>query len=241
MTSRKKRIDGISRKKIFDKSEHLHFKNVRCNRCGLKKKLDRKTVLLQEINHRVKNNLQILSSILSLQLSEISDATSASKINDCITRIKTMAILHDRLHSSDNYEMIEFNDFIGSIITDLYNTFDIDYDRIKYRIETDRILLDADLAIPCGLIINELMTNSFKYAFPDGKDGEILISFMKDEDYKLRIKDNGIGYDENRDILTSGTFGIDIIKSLVHQLDGDIIIRTNRGFETFITFPCGPS
>ena len=219
----------------------LNFRNIKriqpfhpsCRKCRIKKILDRKNLILQEVNHRIKNNLQILSSILNMQIDEIDDLHSIDKLNDCVSRIKTIALLHEKLNSSNNYEKIDLNDFIISIIVDLYSTFNVSYERIKFKLEVEHVFIDTELAIPCGLILNELITNSFKYAFPDERSGHIFISFKKDNGYMLMIKDDGIGMNGS----SQSSLGLSIIKSLTEQINGKITTRNVDGVETIISFP----
>ena len=200
--------------------------------------LKEKEVLLKEIHHRVKNNLQIISSLLSLQSDQAGDNRYTERLRDSQNRIKSMAFIHEKLYCSSNLAAIDFNSYIFSLVVNLFRSYGINMDRVKYVIDIEDTDLDIDTAMPCGLIINELVSNSLKYAFPDGRNGTIYVSMKQlDSSYVITVKDDGIGLPENVNEKISGSLGLSLVDMLVIQLNGTMKYRTHEGTEFVITFP----
>jgi PAS domain S-box-containing protein len=204
----------------------------------VKKSLGEKDVLLQEVHHRVKNNLQIMSSLVKLQSQHIKDPATREILKESENRIRSMAIVHTKLYNSRDYESIDFGDYVRSLTESFYTTYGMRLNRIRIDIEIRDIILNIDTAIPCGLIINELVSNAIKHAFPDIKDGKITISLLanKDHSYTMQVKDNGIGLPAGFDPRTSKTLGIELVTLLTNQLNGKLEYNTNGGTEFIITF-----
>jgi PAS domain S-box-containing protein len=204
----------------------------------IKASLQEKELLLQEIHHRVKNNLQIMSSLLRLQSSHFNDTSIKQIFKESENRIKAMAIIHNKLYTSSNYDKVDFTDYIRTLAQNLFLSYGTDSERINTNIELDNILLNIDTAIPCGLIINELLSNSLKYAFPGKKKGTILISMNSNGDnVTLTVKDDGIGFKKNVDINDSKTLGLKLVYLLSHQMDGQIETNSSsKGTEFRIKF-----
>jgi len=159
----------------------------------IKESLEEKEVLLQEIHHRVKNNLQIISSLLNLQTHYVEGEETINVLKDSQNRVKTMAIVHEKLYQSPNLKDINFKEYIEDLISVLFYSYGIESKNIKTLINLEDLKIDIDTAIPCGLIINELVTNSLKYAFPDGKGILKVELTSKSDNIKLRVADNGVG------------------------------------------------
>ncbi len=200
--------------------------------------LEEKVVLLREIHHRVKNNLQVISSLLNLQSGYIEDEKSKEIFIESQNRIRSMALIHEKLYQSKDFRKIKFSDYINSLIKDLFRTYNIDPDRIKLKTDIKDIYFEIDTAILCGLIINELISNSFKHAFPNGGNGEVYISLTqtKNYTYTLLVRDNGIGLPPDIDIHETETLGLQLISTLTEQLEGDIELNGNGCTEIKITF-----
>lgn len=200
----------------------------------LKKALMEKEALLREIHHRVKNNLQIIISLLNLQTTRIKDEKTRKLIQESQRRIKTMALIHEHLYQTETLARINIKDYIKKLIEDLtifYNT------KIKKELEIENIQLDIDTAVPLGLIINELATNSIKYAFPNGK-GTITIKLTtKNNKIELTVADNGIGLPESIDLKKTKTLGLKLVNILTKQLNGKINLKTKPGTKFKITIP----
>ena len=203
----------------------------------IKESLEEKEMLLKEIHHRVKNNLMIISSLLNLQSRYIKDKASQDIFKESQNRARSMALIHERLYQSTDLKRIDFGEYITSLSTELFHTYEADPGLIKLNINVEDILLDINTAIPLGLIVNELITNSLKHAFPDGMSGEIIVDFHPiDEHYQFTVKDNGIGFPEDLDYQNTESLGLQIVTSLTDQIDGEIQLDRNNGTEFKITF-----
>jgi PAS domain S-box-containing protein len=200
--------------------------------------LREKEVLLREIHHRVKNNMQIISSLLRLQSRSIEDEKMREIFNESQSRIRSMSLIHEKLYESKDFSRIDFSDYIGKMVTHLFVVYRMNPGDVHFKVEAKDIHLDITRAIPCGLIINELVSNALKYAFPAGKKGDLLIRMNKDESgkYHLLVKDTGIGLPPNFDIRTTETLGFQIVNDLVKQLDGTIELKRDEGTEFRIVF-----
>ncbi len=235
-------IDATRRLARIVNAEIIEHKKVeeglRDSEKRLRASLDKKEVLLKEIGHRVKNNLQIISSLLSLQSRDIQDELALRAFQVSQDRIRAMALVHEKLYQSDDLSRIDFGEYIKSLATDLGSSYGLSSRDIDLKIDVDNILLGVDTAIPCGVIVNELVANSLKHAFPGGRSGEIAISFRKvDGQYTMIFKDDGVGLPEDLDISHPSSLGLTIVKALTGQLGGTISLGRNGGCEVTITFP----
>jgi two-component sensor histidine kinase len=202
------------------------------------RELREKEVLLKEIHHRVKNNLQVISSLLSLQAAQIKDPLTLQLFRDSQNRVRSMALIHEKLYQSHDLARIDFKGYIQSLSSDLVRSFAAEARGVAFRLEVDAIELEIDQAIPCGLIINELVSNSLKYAFPEERKGEVHIQFSKDGDHQfhLTVGDDGIGIPESVDYQNTGSLGLQLVNSLVSQLGGTVELRRSGGTEFHISF-----
>ena len=157
-------------------------------------------MLLKEIHHRVKNNLMVISSLLNLQSRHIKDKAALDVFRESQNRADSMALIHERLYGSNDLKRIDFGDYISTLSTQLFHTYVTDPRRIKLKLNVENLMVDINTTVPLGLILNELVTNSIKYAFPEGKSGEIKIEFnKKDDEFILIVSDNGVGFPKNID------------------------------------------
>jgi len=196
-----------------------------------------KDFIIKEINHRVKNNMAVISSLLALQSKTVTDEKALAALKESQNRIRSMSLIHEDLYHSKNLSNINFSDYIKKLAYELFNLYNINADLINLKINIQNVLLGLDYAIPCGLIINELISNSLKYAFVDGKSGEIKIEFTSIENkYVLTFSDNGIGFREEIDFRNTGTMGMQLICTLVDQLDGNMQLLKGKGTVFKITF-----
>jgi PAS domain S-box-containing protein len=203
----------------------------------IKQSLKEKEVLLKEIHHRVKNNLQIISSLLNLQQNSIGGEEALEVFKESQNRIKSMALIHEKLYQSEDLTRIDFPEYIRSLVYHLFKSYAVDYSVIQPLINVEDILFDIDISIPCGLIINEIVSNSLKYAFPDGKKGKIEIDLHIEGDKNIiEISDNGIGIPEGLDIQNSDTLGLRLVNILVDQIDGKIELDNTNGTSIKIEF-----
>jgi PAS domain S-box-containing protein len=201
--------------------------------------LEEKEVLLKEIHHRVKNNLQVVSALIELQIQYMKDQNSINTLRDSQNRIRTMALIHETLYRSHDLSKVEFHAYIKKLVDALFETYSIEKNTITTIFNVDEILLDIDTAIHCGLIVNELVSNTFKHAFPDGRTGTITIGFHQSgPDYVLSYEDNGVGIPEGIDFNNTESLGLKLVSLLsTEQLDGTIQLIRDQGTKYSIVFP----
>ncbi len=203
----------------------------------IKKSLFEKEVLLKEVHHRVKNNLQIIGSLLNFQTKFIKDNDALEKFKISQNRIKSIALIHEKLYQTKNISRIEFSGYAKSLTQHIFDVFGTNTGKINTKINANNIFLSVDTAIPCGLIINELVTNSLKYAFPDEKSGEININLdYQNSKYILTIRDNGIGLGDKIDFNNKDTLGLQLVNTLIYQLNAEMSIDRSDGTSYCITF-----
>ena len=198
----------------------------------IKTSLKEKEILLQEIHHRVKNNMQIISSLLNLQSRHIKDKQSLELFKSSQNRVKSMALIHERLYQSKDFNKVDVADYVRGLTNHLFITFGVNKDIISLKVNIKNIFLNVDTAIPCGLIINEIVSNSLKHAFPDGKKGEIKISVhpLNKNEVELVVSDNGVGMPEEMDLKSTSSLGLNLVSMLVKdQLHGEIKLDKKGG------------
>ncbi|MEO8398392.1 MAG: histidine kinase dimerization/phosphoacceptor domain -containing protein [Ignavibacteriaceae bacterium] len=200
--------------------------------------LQEKVILLREIHHRVKNNLQVISSLLNLQSGYIQDKKALEIFRESQNRVRSMALIHEKLYQSNDLNRIDFPEYIKSLSRDLFRSYNLDSSKIKFVSDLADIKLEIDIAILCGLIVNELITNCFKHAFPNGKQGEVFVSIqeIKNKSYRLIVKDNGIGFPQNFDYRDTDTLGLQLVNTLTDQLGGKLSLHRNDYTEFKIEF-----
>jgi len=199
--------------------------------------LDQKDILLREIHHRVKNNLQLVSSLLTLQGRSITDEAALQAITDGKARVRSMALIHQDLYNKENLTGVDVPEYLKKLTKELVKTYALDASKVDLKMNVEVLQLDVDTIVPLGLIINELLTNSLKYAFPDGRDGTIEMDLVeRDGQLILRVQDDGIGVADN--IKKDNSFGTTLISSLCRQLKGQMEISTPNqgGMRTSLSF-----
>ena len=199
-----------------------------------KKKIDQqnkeKEVLLKEIHHRVKNNLQVISSLLKLQSRNVTDETTQEVLAEGQNRVRSMALIHQNLYKDDQITGIHMPTYISELCTELLENYSVQEKKVDLEIEVENINLDVDSVVPIGLIINELMTNSLKYAFDGIKNPLISVQMRKDqENLLLTVKDNGMGFDPES--VKKDSLGMKLIRSFAKRLQADYILKTDQGTE----------
>ncbi|QUH22652.1 PAS domain S-box protein [Methanobacterium alkalithermotolerans] len=203
----------------------------------LKKSLQEKEVLMKEIHHRVKNNLQIISSLLSLQTDYIENKTDLAIFKDSQCRAKSMALIHEKLYQSGLLKSINIKDYISALVNELIGTYSGEGKIINLEMDVDDILMDVDTAIPLGLILNEIITNSLKHAFVE-KEGEIKVHLKSsDNEIQVEVADNGVGIGEDIDWRNTDSLGLQLVNNLCRQIDGEIELDNTRGTCFKIRFP----
>ncbi len=211
------------------------YKKVTLQKVQISKALNEKDTLLREIHHRVKNNLQLVSSLLSLQSRHVEDPNALEVLNSGKSRIRSMALIHQDLYNRENLTGVSVKEYLEKLCKELISTYQIDTERIKLETEIDDLQLDVDTLVPLGLIINELLTNALKYAFPNNKGGLINVNLSEIKgQLQLAIKDDGIGIDKTKK--SDSSFGYKLINTLLHQLKGKLQQESNNGTQVFLTF-----
>ena len=196
----------------------------------LRAALQEKEVLLEEVHHRVKNNLQVITSLLGLQARSIKDPGTRVKFEESRYRIQAMAILHEILDESSSLAEIDFADYLRRLVKHLIKSYGA-AGRIRTQVHLDPVFCHRDIALPCGLIVTELLSNAFKYAFPGGRPGEIRLKLQRDTEGMIRllVADNGIGLPHGWRWETSQSLGLRLVRTLARQIEADIQIGKGSG------------
>ena len=235
----------VNARPIFEEDEYAgsfsvftDITDIKKSQHELEKSLAEKVVMLQEIHHRVKNNMQIIISLLHLQSMYIDDEEIVSRFKVIENRIRSMAIIHEKLYESENFVDIDFGEYIEELFRTLFNSTGLADEKIQCKLEIEPITLDLNQAVPCGLLCNELLTNIFKHAFPGDMTGTVRISMKKTKDgkNKLTIEDDGVGFTEKLEEAGQSSLGLQLIQDLVTQLGGTLSLNKNKGTSYTIIF-----
>jgi two-component sensor histidine kinase len=229
-----------------DKVEALFFSSVDVTErtraeARLRTSLGEKEVLLKEVHHRVKNNLQFVSSLLALQAARIKDRQITSAIKESQQRIRAMALMHEQLYRGPNLASVPIARHLTALCADLYRSYSVDPDRIALDLRVADVSLDLDRSIRCGLIVNELVSNAILHAFPDGREGRITVRLDADDDhYELAVSDNGVGLPAEVDPLQTESLGLQLVADLADQLGAGAPSVARDGQTLFVVrFPAG--
>lgn len=206
---------------------------------SIRQALREKDVLLSEVHHRVKNNLQIIHSLLDLQSGQISDETVIAMLRESQNRIRSMSLIHQTLYQSKDFARVDFSNFLDSLLPTLMTSYSVAADRIALDVKIEDVHLPLNQAIPCGLIVNELISNALKHAFPGDRGGSIKVEsrLRSGEDVILSVSDDGIGISEQLDLASTATLGLTLVQLLAAQLHGQIYIQRARPTRFELTFP----
>jgi PAS domain S-box-containing protein len=203
---------------------------------NLKASLKEKDVLLKEIHHRVKNNLQIISSLLNLQSRYVQNQEFLEMLRDSQNRVKSIALLHEKLYQSKDLTKVKFSEYVQNLVNYLFRSYGVNMNLISAKADVEDVILGIDTIISCGLIINELVSNSLKHAFPMGRQGEIHITFhSNDDEILLIVGDNGIGLPEKLDIQNTESLGLKLVTALVEEMKGTLDFHSDNGSRFKIT------
>lgn len=201
--------------------------------------LREKEVLLREVHHRVKNNMQVISSLLDTQCKYAGDENTFKLFRESRDRVRSMSLVHEKLYQSDSLSDIGFRTYLNELTRTLFKSYKISNTRVRLKTDIEDVSLGIDIAIPCGLILNELISNSLKYAFPEERTGEIRVSLCSGEndEIELTVSDNGVGIPEDRDVNNFSSLGLKLVRGFAeHQLDGELKLNRNSGTEFIIKF-----
>ncbi len=203
----------------------------------MKESLQEKEVLLKEVHHRVKNNLQVISSIMNLQSSYIKDKYALEMLRELQNRIKSMSFIHESLYQTTAFASVKFSEYIVTLTKNLIHSYRIYSGLIELHHDVKEVFLNLDTSIPCGLIVNELVSNALKYAFPDGKKGAVWVRLNEiNNTVTLTVSDNGIGLPEKLDFRNTESLGLQLVTSLVEQINGEILCENKIGTKFTVTF-----
>jgi two-component sensor histidine kinase len=225
-------VQDIDERKKADESLEVSAQNLRSS-------LKEKETLLKEVHHRVKNNMQIISSLMRIQARKIKNPDISDIFRQSQDRIKAIALIHEKLYQTDDFTNIDFNKYVSDLAGSLFQSYGVDRELISLKIKVESISLKIDQAIPCGLIINELISNSLKYAFPKGREGVIEISMrrIRNDRIELSVSDNGIGLDEGIDYRNTDSLGLELVVRMAEkQLKGRIELDRDKGTRFIIKF-----
>lgn len=204
----------------------------------LRASLKEKEVLLREVHHRVKNNLQIISSLLNLGSRGLREGAEMDALRECRNRIRSMSLLHETLYRSRDLTRIEFYNYVRKLVTELFQSYGVKADEVALRMEVEDVDMGIDAAIPAGMLINELVSNSLKHAFPAGRKGEVRVQVGANEDgvVTVVVGDNGVGLPRWLDFRQSESLGMQLVTTLTDQLGGTIDLNRNKGTEFTMRF-----
>jgi PAS domain S-box-containing protein len=205
---------------------------------AIKASLAEKEVLLREIHHRVKNNMQVIISLINLQAKRVSDPAGLQMLKDAQRRIFSMALVHEKLYQSDDFSHINMASYIQGLIAHVFHTLHVDTTRVAVRTDIGGEFLDINTALPCGLLITELVSNALEHAFPEERTGTVKIAFRRGREgrFTLTVGDDGVGLPRGLDIRNTETLGLQLVMMLIDQLDGTIAVRTKKGTEFTVEF-----
>ncbi|MCC3530654.1 MAG: PAS domain S-box protein [Microcoleus sp. PH2017_22_RUC_O_B] len=205
---------------------------------NLKNSLKEKEILLKEIHHRVKNNLCVVASLLELQSNTVADPQIAKMFEESQNRLYSMALIHEKLYRSTNRAQINFGEYLEDLVTNLFHSYNISDNRIQLQVLAEPISLNLETATPCGLIANELVSNTLKHAFPHGASGTVSVECYQtgDREIHLFVKDNGIGFPQNLDFRKTNSMGFQVVCTLTEQLEGTIEMSRQIGTAFHLVF-----
>lgn len=204
----------------------------------LRQSLSEKEMLIKEIHHRVKNNLMVIQSLLRLQSGHVTDSADRELFEESESRVRAMGLIHERLYRSGDLSTIDLPEYMNSLAVQLFKNYRLEHSRVDLRVDADEVTMDIDTIIPCGLIVNELLSNSLKYAFPEGVNGfiEVKLKHNMDGSCTLGVKDNGVGLPEGLDIYKTNSLGMQIVTALCRQLEAELEVNRQGGTEFRVNF-----
>jgi two-component sensor histidine kinase len=228
------RLNQSLEQRVQERTQELQVSNER-----LANEMQEKVTLLSEIHHRVKNNLQIISSLLDLQSMQTGDPDTRAMLQNGMHRIQSMALIHQTLYQSKDFARVAFDDVLRTLASNIASSCSIDESRIEFAIDTMPLKLPISTAIPCGLIVNELVTNALKHAFPNGRNGTITMRLQRMDDHsaELSVSDDGVGLPATDRRTSSRTLGMELVTILTEQIRGTLDIERGQPTRFRIRFP----
>jgi PAS domain S-box-containing protein len=242
-------VDITSRKRADQERESL-LGQLRALNADLERRVGERTaeltatlrereVLLQEIHHRVKNNLQVISSLINLQVRQLEDNSSRDALAECQTRVQAIALIHEKLYQSKDYSRVPFSEYARGLADSVFSALGVSNNMVGLKFAIEPLSLGVDKAIPCGLILNELITNSLKHAFPQSRRGSVLVEMRRDGpgDVIMSVSDDGVGMPRDFNLAESTSLGMSLVYTLVEQLEGRLDIENDSGATFRVWFP----
>ncbi len=236
-----RRLPNVISREIDIYYERRKFRQAQIEKSELiQQHLKAQGILIKEIHHRVKNNLQIISSLLELQAFQIKDDATKVALLDSQNRVKSMALVHEKIYQSEDLSSINYKEYMEQLTEYLFTTHK--QPNVTYSIDSDDINMSIDSAIPAGIIINELITNSLKHAFPDGRSGSVEIKLKNNDDgLLLVVQDNGVGIPKDFELSKTSTLGLELVNALSQQLSANVIVDSSRGTRFSFQIPWNES
>jgi two-component sensor histidine kinase len=223
---------------LADRIRTLRQEKERVEKALIDTQLTMQDTLLKEVHHRVKNNLQVIASLLNLQSRHVQDAQAVAMFKESQNRVQSMALIHERLYHSSDTTRLDFTSYLRTLMAYLFASYNTSNATIALKLEVDRITFGIDTAIPCGLIVHELVANALKHGFPGMTQGEIHLGLRAQGDgqFRLRVSDNGVGFPKEVDFRHVESLGLKLVTMLTQQLDGEIELERHAGTTFIITF-----
>lgn len=244
-------VVDITERKRADKERENLLGQLRTLNADLERRVTERTaqlsatlrereILLQEIHHRVKNNLQVISSLINMQVRQLEDTSSRDALEECQTRVQAIALIHEKLYQSKDYSRVPFSEYAKSLASNIFAATGISPAAVSLQLAMEDVSLGVDKAIPCGLILNELITNALKHAFPPPSRGSVRVELRAEDDQiAFSVSDDGVGMSDKFDLKDSSSLGLSLVYTLVEQLEGQVEILRESGTTFRIRFPMG--
>jgi two-component sensor histidine kinase len=230
------------RDRLLDRVRTLNAEleqRVQARTAELAATLEERGVLLQEVQHRVKNNLQVISSLINMQLRALGGGAGREALGACQARVQAMALIHEKLYQSHDYARVPFSEYARSLAANVFHATGVSPEGVSLELAIEDVALAVDKAIPCGLILNELITNALKHAFRDGRSGTIRVELapVAGGGVRLVVSDDGAGLPPGSDLHASPSLGLQLVRMLANQLDAGLEVESTRGTCFRLTVP----
>jgi len=230
------------RNRLLGQLRTLNFEleaRVETRTAELQAALKEREVLLQEVHHRVKNNLQVISSLISFQVRSLGADGSREALEECQARVQAIALIHEQLYRSKDYARVPFAEYARSLAGNVFRATEGSPERIRLEFAMEDVALRVDHAIPCGLILNELVTNALRHAFPDGRSGTIRVElgYLAEDAFRLAVRDDGVGLPPGLDVGTVPSLGLQLVSMLAEQVNAGVEVDRDHGTQIRLTVP----
>lgn len=231
-------VADVTERARADAERQLLLERLKGLNHELTRALHEREVLLQEVHHRVKNNLQVISSLLSLQVRKLGGGVGTEALEECRARVRAIGLIHERLYQSKDYAAVDFTSYVRGLATIIFDTMEVSPATVKLALELEDVSLGVDRAIPCSLLVNELLTNALKHGFPDGRRGTVTVELgrLENSRIRLRIADDGVGGGAREQASNVGSLGLTLVHTLARQLEASVEVDDTNGTAFTFTF-----